>query len=483
MATAHKTLMCEYPAAAASRHKHSALPMLLIMVVDVLTLGSTILACVVVRRIFGGMYELPTYSQLWPLLGLFVVAYAFYGLYPGILFNPVTEIRAVSAATTTVYLIFGVLTFMLRVSEDYSRIVFVVAWILSMALVPPARMCLRHCLCRKTWWGYRTLVLTGDSRGLQLLRTLEREPELGLRVSAVLQYEAGSSEMDHSAPVFQGWEKAPLLASHYGITHAILAAPGFSAKQLRKVLDSHARPFSHLYIIPDLEGLSSLGIGARDLGQVLALEVSNRLLVPSAGRIKRLMDLFISITLGLISLPLIALIAVLIKLESRGPVLYSQLRVGRKEDRFKVWKFRSMVLDADAVLADYLQKRPELNDEWKRNRKLKNDPRITRVGKFLRRTSLDELPQLWNVFKGEMSLVGPRPIVSEEVAAYDTEFGLYTQVLPGLTGLWQISGRNDVKYGERVCLDAYYVRNWSPWLDIYIMARTLKVVFECRGAY
>ena len=483
MATIPKTLVCEYPAYAASRRRHSALPMVLIMLVDVLTLGLTILACAVVRQMCGGVYRLPTYSQLWPVLGLFIIAYALYGLYPGVLFNPVMEIRAVAAATTTVYLILGVLTFMLRVSEDYSRIVFVVAWVLSMALVPPARMFLRHWLCRRSWWGYRTLVLIGDSRGLKLLRTLERQPELGIRVTAVLEYESGADKLDHSAPVFQGWEKAPILASHYGITHAILAAPEFTAQRLRKVLDSHARPFSHLYIIPDLEGLSSLGIGARDLGQVLALEVSNRLLLSSAELIKRWMDLLLTFVLGLALLPFIALIALLIKLESKGPVFYGHLRVGRREDHFKVWKFRSMMLDADAVLKDYLRDRPELREEWERDRKLRNDPRVTRVGRFLRRTSLDELPQLWNVLKGEMSLVGPRPIVSEEVRAYDSDFGLYTRVLPGLTGLWQVSGRNDVTYEERVALDTYYVRNWSPWLDIYILAKTVKVVFGCRGAY
>jgi Undecaprenyl-phosphate galactose phosphotransferase WbaP len=182
-------------------------------------------------------------------------------------------------------------------------------------------------------------------------------------------------------------------------------------------------------------------------------------------------------------MPLILLIAMLIKLESRGPVLYSQLRIGRDEDHFKVWKFRSMVVNADEVLAGYLNERPDLREEWANRRKLKKDPRMTRVGRFLRRTSLDELPQLWNVINGDMSLVGPRPIVAEEIGAYNHDFGLYVQVLPGITGLWQVSGRNDTTYQDRVALDTYYVRNWSPWLDVYILARTVKVVLGRRGAY
>jgi Undecaprenyl-phosphate galactose phosphotransferase WbaP len=195
------------------------------------------------------------------------------------------------------------------------------------------------------------------------------------------------------------------------------------------------------------------------------------------------MDLLLTLIIGLAVLPLLLFIVILIKLDTKGPLLYGHLRIGRHGDRFKVWKFRTMVHNADHVLKGFLKRHPKLKREWERDHKLKNDPRVTRVGMFLRKTSLDELPQLWNVLKGEMSLVGPRPVVTAEIPEYGTRFNLYTQVLPGLTGLWQVSGRNDTTYTERVALDTYYVRNWSPWLDIYILARTVKVVFQCRGAY
>lgn len=142
-----------------------------------------------------------------------------------------------------------------------------------------------------------------------------------------------------------------------------------------------------------------------------------------------------------------------------------------------------MMPNADCVLSQYLEKHPEMAEEWKRDHKLRNDPRVTRIGRLLRKTSLDELPQLWNVLRGQMSLVGPRPIVYEEIAKYGDGFPLYSQVLPGLTGLWQVSGRNNTTYDERVALDAYYVRNWSPWLDIYLLARTVTVVLRREGAY
>jgi lipopolysaccharide/colanic/teichoic acid biosynthesis glycosyltransferase len=148
-----------------------------------------------------------------------------------------------------------------------------------------------------------------------------------------------------------------------------------------------------------------------------------------------------------------------------------------------VWKFRTMVSDADEVLEDYLEQNPVAKREWDDNHKLKDDPRVTRVGKFLRRSSLDELPQLINILTGEMSLVGPRPIVEAEIANYGRYYQVYQQVKPGLTGLWQISGRNDVDYQLRVQMDYTYVRNWSVWLDLYILVNTPFAVLSGTGAY
>jgi lipopolysaccharide/colanic/teichoic acid biosynthesis glycosyltransferase len=148
-----------------------------------------------------------------------------------------------------------------------------------------------------------------------------------------------------------------------------------------------------------------------------------------------------------------------------------------------VWKFRTMVMNADTILADCLQHDEKLQAEWTATHKLKDDPRVTRVGRFLRKTSLDELPQLLNVVHNEMSLVGPRPIVDDEIQHYATSYRMYTQVRPGLTGLWQVSGRSDTSYAYRVSLDEYYVRHWSIWMDLYILARTLWVVAKGSGAY
>jgi Undecaprenyl-phosphate galactose phosphotransferase WbaP len=207
------------------------------------------------------------------------------------------------------------------------------------------------------------------------------------------------------------------------------------------------------------------------------------LLLPDPQRIKRVFDILFTLALALCALPLGVLIALAIALDSRGGVFFAHTRVGRGGKPFRIWKFRSMIAGSDEVLARYLERNPTLVEEWRLTHKLKDDPRVTRVGRLLRKTSLDELPQVWNVLRGDMSMVGPRPIVSEESAKYGPAFALYTQVRPGLTGLWQVSGRNDTNYKRRVSLDCQYIRHWSLRLDAKILLKTVRVVLGGRGAY
>jgi Undecaprenyl-phosphate galactose phosphotransferase WbaP len=224
-------------------------------------------------------------------------------------------------------------------------------------------------------------------------------------------------------------------------------------------------------------------------GLLSGVRVEESLALPAPRLVKRAMDIVISAAVLLAAAPFILLIVALIKISSPGPVFYSQQRIGLRGRPFRCWKFRSMVTNAEEVLKHYLSQRPELRNEWQMTHKLKDDPRITWIGSILRKSSLDELPQLWNVLIGEMSLVGPRPIVDS--GEYDEEyiqnhpdvFQLYKMVRPGITGVWQVSGRNQTAYIERIELDRYYVQNWTPWLDIYILVRTIKTVLLCEGAY
>ena len=177
------------------------------------------------------------------------------------------------------------------------------------------------------------------------------------------------------------------------------------------------------------------------------------------------------------------MIYVMIRLESPGPALFSPMRYGYAGYFFRCWKFRTMRMNSDKIFEEHMRKNPAETEFWRKHHKLKNDPRVTKFGKLLRRTSLDEIPQLFNVLIGNMSLVGPRPISDKEIAPYGERHNMYVQVRPGITGLWQVSGRSNSEFEERMALDSFYVRNWSPWLDIYLLSRTLKVVLRGEGAY
>ena len=225
------------------------------------------------------------------------------------------------------------------------------------------------------------------------------------------------------------------------------------------------------------------GASIVNCGLASGVRVEEALLMPWPMFQKRMLDVCLSGAALLVFAPLVLVLALLVKLTSKGPVFYFHSRIGRGGMEFKAWKFRSMVSDAASKLEAYLHEHPEYRAEWERDHKLKNDPRVTWVGKLLRKTSLDELPQLWNVFVGEMSLVGPRPIVDAEIEKYGPTFREYLRVTPGITGLWQISGRNNTTYQERLNYDAFYVSHWSPWLDAYILMRTVKTVLLCEGAY
>jgi len=454
------------------------------LVSDIVCLVLSFELSILFRLLLGGDLDLCAYyDDVLPLMGAFALAYGAAKLYPSIGFNTAEELRRQSLATSAVFLAIAASTFMLRGAERYSRGVFLIAWLCALFIVPLGRALVRTVYAKREWWGIRAVVLGAGRTGRRVVEQLRRQPGFGLRPVAVLDDDPAKHGDLAGVPVLGDLSLAPALVERYGILYGIVAMPGVQCDRLLALLEKHAKTFRHLVVVPDLFGFCTMTVPSRDLGGVLALEVNQQLLMPSARAIKRFMDLAGVLLGSVLVAPVIVLFGLLIKLDSRGPVFYGHTRVGSGGRKFKAWKFRSMFQDADARLQEYLQKHPELRQEWERDFKLKNDPRVTRVGRFLRRTSLDELPQLWNVLKGEMSLVGPRPIVEAEVPRYADSFDLYQKVTPGMSGLWQVSGRTDTTYGERVALDTYYVRNWSPWLDAYILGRTVRVVIMGKGAY
>ncbi|AOO66042.1 undecaprenyl-phosphate galactosephosphotransferase [Sulfurospirillum halorespirans DSM 13726] len=215
----------------------------------------------------------------------------------------------------------------------------------------------------------------------------------------------------------------------------------------------------------------------------MAFYIKNNLLSPVEQTIKRLFDMSVAFVALLLTSPFLIWLYSVVYVATKGHPIFAHERVGFGGRKFKVYKFRTMHIDADDRLEELLETCEESKEEWERDFKLKDDPRITKIGQFLRKTSLDELPQLINVLKGEMSLVGPRPITEAEIQKYGEYFEYFTAVKPGITGLWQVSGRNDIDYDERVQLDVWYVRNWSIELDMQILIKTVLVVLGRKGSY
>ncbi|MGV6987519.1 undecaprenyl-phosphate galactose phosphotransferase WbaP [Testudinibacter sp. P80/BLE/0925] len=242
--------------------------------------------------------------------------------------------------------------------------------------------------------------------------------------------------------------------------------------------------FRNISIVPPLHGIPLYGAEVSHFFgyEAIVLRIHNNLAKRSSRIIKRTFDIIASFFLLLIASPLFGYLFLKIR-QDGGCATYSQIRIGRNGKPFHCYKFRTMVMNSSAILQELLASDQTAREEWAKSFKLKNDPRITNVGQFLRKTSLDELPQLWNVLKGEMSLVGPRPVIRQELKFYKDDVSYYYMVRPGMSGLWQVSGRSDTDYNTRVYLDAWYVKNWSLWNDIAILAKTANVVVRGKGAY
>jgi Undecaprenyl-phosphate galactose phosphotransferase WbaP len=264
--------------------------------------------------------------------------------------------------------------------------------------------------------------------------------------------------------------------------YAIVTTSGTNL-EIHHAIQDYCRGFHRILLMMDMHGLCSMGASAREVGGEIGLEVPQRLFHRGSAFAKRVLDSTAALIVLIVVSPLLLALAAAVKLTSRGPVFFAHQRLGRDGRAFKALKFRTMVIDGKRVMREWLKAHPECGEEWERDHKLKFDPRVTGLGRLLRRFSLDELPQLLNVMAGQMSLVGPRPIVTEEIEKYGRSYDLYKRVLPGITGLWQVSGRNNVTYEERVRFDEYYVRNWSVWLDVYILVRTVGTVLSGDGAY
>jgi len=452
---------------------------LLFLLSDVLALLIAFLISVQARALYSTIL-FPIYWKLFPFVFIIVLLFFLFHLYPATGISPADEIRKIVSAISLVVMIMGALSFVLREGWQYSRFILFLFWLLSVLLVPFGRYIARGLGVRIKTWGVPVVILSNCSKGYELTEALRKNRKAGFRPVAHLtpQHEVSSSTDLITGP----YSLAADLQKQIHVTHAILVFPLSSGQELADLVDEFCFGYQKLYIVLDILSQTNLWVTPLDIVGNLGLEINQSLLSRREQFLKRLFDLTLAIGICMLVFPFMCFVTLAIRIDSSGSALYLQKRVGKDGRSISMYKFRTMFPDAETRLEELLKSNDALRKEWQQHQKLKHDPRITRVGKWLRRWSIDELPQIFNVLNGQMSLIGPRPMMFEQEEVYGRDLNLYKRVRPGLTGLWQVSGRSSTTFHVRATLDAYYVRNWSIWLDLYILAKTPLVILNGDGA-
>ncbi len=456
-----------------------------IVFIDILALELSLLFACQLRFLFQKLFpialERPQYAGL--ALGVLSLPLLYYwvGLYPGHGMSAVERLRARVYATFMVFVVLLVWNYVFH-DRQWSRGVLLLTMLFTLVIPPLLEALLRKHLIANGICGVPVIILGAGNVGSLVAAQLKKRTDLGFVPVAILDDDSRKwGTQIHGFPVIGPIELIRHLEGRAKVV--LVAIPSLHREKLAELVQTLS--FPSIIIVPDLLGIQSLWITSRDLGGVLGLEVRKNLLVPSNRILKRMLDYGVALPLALLSLPFVLICAAWIKVVSRGPALFKQEREGNGGKRFTVYKLRTMFPDAERLLEEYLHDHPEEKLIWLRFYKLKKDPRVLPgIGWFLRRYSLDELPQLWNVLRGDMSLVGPRPFPFYHLSSFPNNFrALRTSVMPGLTGLWQVSDRSDGDVVVQEREDTYYIRNWSLWLDVYILLQTVKRVLLPRGAY
>lgn len=452
---------------------------LFLMLADILALSGGWIGTAAVYHAMGGRYEMSTYTAMWPFLFVFIFLASVMRLYhgnpvcPGMALDPVEEMRRrVYTVMVTYLLLFCYLTFS-RKTDSYSRMVIAVSAFLNLFLVGIARNLVRKVL-KWTNVGQIPVLIAGAGQcGRKLEQIIRDDAHFGLRIIGFVDDNPAIGDR------LGALSDAPDIAERTGAGFLICCLP---PPAITKYLQDYMKHFRQILLMTDDIGIPVAWGTPVCLHEFAGLEIRNQLLRPLPRLTKSILEFILACISVIMLTPVFLILALVVKLSGKGPVLYRANRLGKGGRPIRVWKFRTMYTDADDQLEQILANDPKLAAEWRANFKLEHDPRITPVGRILRKTSLDELPQFFNVISGELAMIGPRPIVETEIQYYGENYEVFSRVKPGITGLWQISGRSDTGYDKRIMLDMWYIRNWSVWLDIHIFFATFAEVIKCRGA-
>ena len=412
-------------------------------------------------------------SHYYWFIGVYGFFFLIFGLFGNRMASSTESVTILKANALAIIALFSVL-FVSKQGEDYSRFIVISYFLLNLLLPLPIYL-LKRKLLRYPWLQEKILAVC-DAKGLEKIEAWFGEEEtFGFVIEERIL-------LENHLDIPQELDTVSSEHNYYAVVVAIESA---SIDDTFRWIETLQQKFTRLLVLPRLSKVPL--INAEIIGSITqkgaAFSLKNNLLHPLDKGIKYTFDFLLSLVITIILLPLLAILYIIIFLSTKHSPIFTQERIGKGGKPFHIYKFRTMRVDADEVLEKLLASDENIRREWEREHKLKDDPRITSMGDFLRKTSLDELPQLYNVMRGEMSLVGPRPIVAEEIEKYGEYFHYFSAVTPGITGLWQVSGRNDIEYDERVQLDVWYVRNWSIDLDVMILIKTVDAVLGRRGSY
>lgn len=422
----------------------------------------------------------PIYQYFWvPLVYMAFILYE--GLYGKrmLIYQMMKKLFRASLGGTVFSII---LMFLAQVAGDVSRFYVILYTAISFALLCLFRVILAKGMKKSKAFQIPILIVGAGKTGEVMARQIQNDTGMRYRIVGFLE---DHEPYDKSCTILGGFGDMERVIRDTGVQHVIIAAPGIPQTQLSSLIYQAQTLVRSVGVVPNLVAVPMSNVTVESFfdAKIMVLQIRNNLASPWNQMLKRLYDIVLSFIGIILLLPFFLILWVLIKIDSPGPCIYKRWVIGKNRHKFGFYKFRTMCINSDEVLRDLLNSNQEAREEFNKYYKLKDDPRITRLGKFLRKTSLDELPQLFNVLFGQMSLIGPRPITENEVPRYGNYIYDYFEVRPGISGLWQVSGRSNVDYQERVQMDTWYVHNWSVWLDMVLLWRTVAVVVKHKGAY
>lgn len=429
-------------------------------------------------------YEIPdAYEYIWVPLTFIVFLYLMHTYRQA---QPVVDmIRRIFYALLNGLLASVLLLYLLKLTDSASRLFFVFFAVFALLFLYIGRYVLLKVLKRYQYF-HEPVVLVGAGRTAErVLRFFDGDLGYRYNILGIIDDDPVSQSVAQQYRYLGTFAQAEKLVRRIGVATVIITAPGLSRDKLADLIAELQPHVRNIAFVPDLIGtpMADVQVDVLFSEEILLMRLKNNLARAGNRFLKRIFDLVATVLGGIVLSPFLLALAVMVAIDNHGRVIFAHRRVGRGGREFPCYKFQTMVPDAQERLQEYLAANPEARREWEENFKLTNDPRVTKLGAFLRKTSLDELPQLWNVIVGDMSLVGPRPIVQAEVPRYHENIREYYMVRPGITGMWQASGRSDTTYEERVAMDTWYVRNWSVWIDLVYLFKTFKAVFVGKGAY